>query len=72
MAAYFPCTQNPGFYGNFAVRYAPGANRQEIISRTRHAIAEINSNILVNSIGSLEEQVDGFVSDLLLRSRVGA
>ena len=29
MAAYFPCTQNPGFYGNFAVRYAPGANRQE-------------------------------------------
>ena len=51
MAAYFPCTQNPGFYGNFAVRYASGANLQEIVSRTRHAIAEINSNILVNNIG---------------------
>jgi ABC-type antimicrobial peptide transport system permease subunit len=62
MAAYFPCTQNPGFYGNFAVRYAPGANRQEIISRTRHAIAEVNSNILVNSVGSLEEQVDGSIA----------
>ena len=58
MAAYFPCTQNPGFYGNFAVRYAPGANRQEIISRTRRAIAEVNPNILVNNVVSLEEQVD--------------
>ncbi|HEY2856825.1 MAG TPA: ABC transporter permease [Terracidiphilus sp.] len=58
MAAYFPCTQNVGFYGNFAVRYAPGANRQEIVSRTRRAIAEINPNILVDSVSSLEEQVD--------------
>ncbi len=62
MAAYFPCTQNPGFYGNFEVRYAPGANRQEIVSRTRRAIAEVNSNILVNSVGSLEEQVDDSIA----------
>ena len=62
MAAYFPCTQNPGFFGNFVVRYAPGANRQEIVSRTRHAIAEVNSNILVNNVGSLEEQVDGSIA----------
>jgi predicted permease len=61
MAAYFPCTQNPGFFGNFAVRYVPGANRQEIVSRTRHAIAEVNSNILINNVGSLEEQVDGSI-----------
>jgi predicted permease len=58
MAAYFPCTQNPGFYGNFVVRYAPGANRQEIVSGVRHSIAEINSNILVNSVSTLQEQVD--------------
>jgi predicted permease len=58
MAAYFPCTQNPGFFGNFVVRYAAGANRQEIISRVRHTITGINSNILVNSVSSLEEQVD--------------
>ena len=62
MAAYLPFTQAPGFYGNFAVRYAPGANRQEIISRTRRAIAEIDSNILVNSVGSLEEQVDDSIA----------
>jgi predicted permease len=58
MAAYFPFTQNPGFFGNFVVRYAAGANRQEIISRVRHTIIDINSNILVNSVSSLEEQVD--------------
>jgi predicted permease len=70
MAAYFPCTQNPGFFGNFVVRYAPAANRQEIISRTRHAIAEINSNILVNNITSLEEQVDGSIATQSLIGRL--
>jgi predicted permease len=70
MAAYFPCTQNPGFFGNFVVRYAPGANRSEIISRTRHAIAEINSNILVNNITSLEEQVDASISTQSLIARL--
>jgi predicted permease len=70
MAAYFPCTQNPGFFGNFVVRYAPGANRQEIISRTRHAIAEINSNILVNSINTLEEQVDRSIATRSLIARL--
>jgi predicted permease len=70
MAAYFPCTQNPGFYGNFAVRYAPGANQHEIVSRTRHAIAEINSNILVNNVGSLEEQVDDSIAAQSLIARL--
>jgi predicted permease len=72
MAAYFPCTQNPGFYGNFAVRYAPGANLQEIVSRTRHAIAEINSNILVNNVGSLEEEVDDSIATQSLIARLSA
>ncbi|HLY42343.1 MAG TPA: ABC transporter permease [Terracidiphilus sp.] len=62
MAAYFPCTQSPGFFDNFAVRYVPGANKQEIISRVRHSIAEANPNILVNSISSLDEQVDRSVA----------
>jgi predicted permease len=70
MAGYFPCTQNPGFFGNFVVRYAPGANRQEIISRTRHAIAEINSNILVNNVTSLEEQVEASISTKSLIARL--
>jgi predicted permease len=72
MAAHFPCTQNPGFYGNFAVRYAPRANRQEIISRTRRTIAEINSNILVNSVGSLEEQVDDSIATQSLIARLSS
>jgi len=58
MEAYFPSTQNPGFFSNFVVRYAPNANPQEIISPVRHAIAAINPNILVDSVTSLEEQVD--------------
>jgi predicted permease len=72
MAAYLPCTQSPGFFGNFAVRYAPGANRQEIISRTRRAIAEVNSNILVNSVGSLEEQVDDSIATQSLIARLSS
>jgi len=70
MAAYFPCTQNPGFYGNFLVRYAPGTNRQEIISRARHAITEINSNILVDNVSSLEEQVDRSIAMQSLIARI--
>ena len=72
MGAYLPCTQSPGFFGNFAVRYAPGANRQEIVSRTRRAIAEVNSNILVNSVGSLEEQVDDSIATQSLIARLSS
>jgi len=72
MAAYFPCTQNVGFFSNFAVRYAPGANRQEIISRTRHAIAEINPNILVDSVSSLEEQINYSIASQSLIARLSS
>ncbi|HUH62219.1 MAG TPA: FtsX-like permease family protein, partial [Terracidiphilus sp.] len=58
MAAYFPCTQAPGFYMNFAVRHAPGANRRQIVSLVRSSIAAINPNILVDSVSSLQEEVD--------------
>jgi predicted permease len=72
MAAYLPCTQSPGFFGNFAVRYAPEANRQEIVSRTRRAIAEVNSSILINSVGSLEEQVDASIATQSLIARLSS
>ena len=72
MEAYFPCTQNPGFFGNFVVRYAPGANQQEISSRIRHAIGEINSNILVNSVTTLEEQVDRSIAKQSLIAKLSA
>lgn len=70
MAAYFPCTQNPGFFGNFVVRYAPGANQQEIISRARRAIAQVNSNVLVNNITTLEQQVDHSIATKSLIARL--
>jgi predicted permease len=72
MAAYFPCTQNVGFYRNFAVRYTPGANRQEIVSRVRRAIAEINSSVLVDSVSSLEEQVDRSIATESLVARLSS
>jgi predicted permease len=72
MAAYFPCTQNPGFYGNFGVRYAGGASRQEIVSGVRRSIGEINANILVNSVSSLEEQVDDSIARQALIARLSS
>jgi ABC-type antimicrobial peptide transport system permease subunit len=66
------CTQAPGFYGNFAIRHTPGANRQEIVSRTRHAITEINSGILVNSVASLEEKVDDSITTQSLIARLSS
>ncbi|MGD0890394.1 MAG: ABC transporter permease [Terracidiphilus sp.] len=68
--AYFPCTQNVGFYGIFAARYAPGADRREIISRVRSSIAEINPNILVDGVSSLDEQVDESIATQSLIARL--
>jgi len=70
LAAYFPCTQNLGFYGNFAVRYAAGANRREIVARVRSSIAGINPNILVNGVSSLDEQVNQSIATQSLIARL--
>ena len=72
MAAYFPCAQNPGFFGNFILRYAPGANRQGIISRVRRSIGEINANILVNNVSSLHEQVDRSIATQSLIAKLSS
>jgi predicted permease len=72
MAAYFPCTQNPGFYENFAVRYAQGVNSQQLISDVRSAIAQTNPNILVNNVSSLEELVDRSIATQSLIARLSA
>ena len=69
-AAYFPCTQNVGFYGSFAVRYASGANRREIIARVRNSIAEINPNILVDGVTGLDDQVNQSIATQSLIARL--
>ena len=70
MAAYFPCTQNTGFYDNFAVRYAPGTNTQLLITEVRAAIAQTNPNILVNNVSSLEEEVNRSIATQSLIARL--
>ena len=70
MAAYFPCTQNTGFYGNFSVRYAPGVDPHGIISQTRSLVAQINPNILINNVESLEVQVDRSIATQSLIARL--
>jgi len=70
MAAYFPCTQNVGFFGNFTVRYAPSANEREIVARVRNSIADINPNILVDGVSSLNEQVNQSIAEQSLIARL--
>ena len=72
MAAYLPCTQNPGFYGNFVVKIEPGASRDAVIAQTRNLIAQINSNILVTNVSSLEEQVDHSIATQSLIAQLSA
>jgi predicted permease len=70
MAAYFPCTQRTGFYGNFLIRFGPEADSRQIISQTRSAIAQINPNILITSVSSLEELVDRSIATQSLIARL--
>jgi predicted permease len=70
MAAYLPCTQNAGFYGNFSVRYAPGADTHSLVAQVRRVVAQINPNILINNVESLEEQVDRSIATQSLIARL--
>jgi len=72
MAAYLPCVDNPGFYGNFVVKIEPGVSRDAVIAQTRSAIAQINSNILVSNVSSLEEQVSGSIATQSLIAQLSA
>jgi predicted permease len=74
MAAYFPCTQNPGFYGSFTVRYAPEARATTpaIVAQVRQAVAQANSNIIVTNVTSLEELVDNSIATASLIAKLSA
>jgi ABC-type antimicrobial peptide transport system permease subunit len=54
------------------VRYATGANKQAIISRVRRSIAEITSNILVDSVTTLEEQIGRSVATQSLIAKLSS
>jgi predicted permease len=70
MAAYLPCTQNTGFYGNFSVRYAPGTDTRSLVAQIRSVVAQINPNILINNVESLEVQVDRSIATQSLIARL--
>ena len=70
MGAYFPCTQGPGFYGNFIVRYA--GDPEPIVAATRRIVASANPNILVDSVTTLAQQVDDSIATPTLISRLSA
>jgi predicted permease len=69
-AAYFPYSQQVQYFGNFSVRYSGEAS--QIVPAVRHAIAEVNPNVLVGSISSLTEQVDDSTSNQRLIARLSA
>ena len=70
MGGYFPCAQNPGFYGNFIVRYSgdPGP----IVAATRRIVAATNPNILVDNVTTLARQVDDSIATPTLISQLSA
>jgi predicted permease len=70
MAAYFPYSQRVQYFGNFSVRYSGEAG--QITSAVRHAIAEVNPNVLVGSVYSLNEQVEDSTSNQRLIARLSA
>jgi predicted permease len=70
MGAYFPCTQGPGFYGNFIVRYS--GDPEPIVAATRRIVASANPNILVDNVTTLARQVDDSIATPTLISQLSA
>jgi ABC-type antimicrobial peptide transport system permease subunit len=69
-AAYFPYSQRVQYFGNFSVRYSGEAG--QIVPAVRRAIAEVNPNVLVGSVSSLNEQVEDSTSNQRLVARLSA
>ena len=70
MAAYFPCTQGPGFYGNFIVRYS--GNPEPIVAATRRIVTAANANILVDNVTTLARLVSDSIATPTLISQLSA
>ena len=69
-AAYVPYAQQSQGFGNFSVRYS--GDKTPIIAAVRQAIAEINPNILIPSVFTLEEQVAGSIATQRLIAQLSA
>ncbi len=60
MAAYFPMTQSPGFYGSLVVRYA--GDPEMVVASVRRVVAGVNATIAVDSVTTMEAQVAGSIA----------
>jgi len=59
MAAYFPWTQRVQYFGNFTVRYeGPSA---PVIAAVRRTVSNVNPNVAVGQIVSLDDLVAGSI-----------
>jgi predicted permease len=70
MAAYFPMTQNPGFYGTLSVKYT--GDREAVVSAVRRVVAGVNASIAVDSVTTMEDQVAGSIATSTLISQLSA
>jgi len=70
MAAYQPYTQQVQNFSNFSVRYT--GDKTPIIAAIRRSLAEINPNILIPSVYSLEDQVAGSIATQSLIAKLSA
>jgi predicted permease len=70
MAAYFPYTQQVQTFSNFSVRYT--GDKTPVISAIRQTLAEINPNILIPNVYSLEDQVAGSIATQSLIATLSA
>lgn len=62
--AFYPYTQQPGYLGQFTVRYA--ADPRGIVPEIRRTIAEVTRNLPITDVTSLADQVD----NTLLRDKL--
>jgi predicted lysophospholipase L1 biosynthesis ABC-type transport system permease subunit len=69
-AAYLPYSQHVQYFGNFEARYSGEAG--PMIEAVRRAIAEVNTNIPINSISTLAEQVDESTANQRLIARLSS
>ncbi|HKQ08473.1 MAG TPA: ABC transporter permease, partial [Blastocatellia bacterium] len=68
--AYYPSAQSPGPRGNLIVRFAGAPDR--VIPQVRQAIQEVNHNLPIDEVLSLDEQIGRSLTQPKLVARLAA
>ncbi len=67
-AAYYPYTQNAGYYNNFEVRYS--GDPRGLMPAIRRAFGEVDRNLPIADVRPLAEQVDNSLVEQRLTARL--